>query len=308
MEKDQDEAILAMGSEPHLFDHIRLARLEDLDRIAIVAAAGFYHSPVFQFQRPYHDDYPEDTLASYHAEYEAAILDPNAAVLVAEDLPEDLESENVYEALRRVCPLTPEPGANGKAIVGVLSITLQPGSKWSGQLQPKGLPTQSRSITDHQQRDICPRGGELYSKATAPAKSKYLTGRMRLATLAVHPAYWHRGHGTNLTMWCTHLADLDGVTIGVSAAKMGVKVFTKAGFSEQDRVHIEGYRLPRDSMIAMTIEEKRPEEVEAIELWMGIRDPINQTSYNPSQSRHLSWKAHCGGLRRAWNRLTGTTG
>lgn len=50
---------------PTYVDNIRLATLNDLSRIATVAAAGFFWSPVFQFQRPYYAEFPEDTLFSY---------------------------------------------------------------------------------------------------------------------------------------------------------------------------------------------------------------------------------------------------
>ena len=118
---------------------------------------------------------------------------------------------------------------------------------------------------------------------------RYLTGQMRLTTLAVHPAYWKHGHGTRLTNWCTRLADLDRVPIGVSAAKMGVKVFTKAGFQEEVRVQIEGYELPDESRDSFACNEKEPANVASIELWIGVRCP---------QQRRwkLSW-----GLWRTWN-------
>lgn len=50
---------------PPSFGKVRLATLADLPRIASVASAGFFWSPSFQFQRPYHANYPDDTLSSY---------------------------------------------------------------------------------------------------------------------------------------------------------------------------------------------------------------------------------------------------
>jgi N-acetylglutamate synthase-like GNAT family acetyltransferase len=111
---------------------------------------------------------------------------------------------------------------------------------------------------------------------------------MRLTTLAVHPAYWKHGHGTRLTNWCTRLADLDHVPIGVSAAKMGVRVFTKAGFQEEVRVQIKGYELPDESRDSFACNEKEPANVASIELWIGVRCPPRR--------RKLSWN-----LWRSWN-------
>jgi hypothetical protein len=47
------------------FDNVRLATLTDLPRIAVVAAAGFFWSPTFHFQRPFHAQFSEDTVSSY---------------------------------------------------------------------------------------------------------------------------------------------------------------------------------------------------------------------------------------------------
>jgi len=277
-----------MDSLPKI-DGVRLARLDELDRIALVAAAGFFHSPVFHFQRPHYDAFPEDTVASYQAEYEAAMLDPNSIVLVAEQIPDENETNKVYKALQRLGPSRPQINPDGKVIVGVASISLPPHSRRSGVLQPKGTSTYGTQSETLQQRDQCTKGGELYSEATAPAKAKYLTGQMRLTTLAVHPAYWKHGHGTRLTNWCTRLADLDRVPIGVSAAKMGVKVFTKAGFQEEVRVLIEGYELPDESRDSFACNEKEAANVASIELWIGVRCP-------QQRRRKLSWD-----LWRIWN-------
>ena len=180
-----------MDSLPKI-DGVRLARLDELDRIAFVAAAGFFHSPVFHFQRPHYDAFPEDTVASYQAEYGAAMLDPNSIVLVAEQIPDINETNKVYEALQRLGPSRSQTSPDGKVIVGVASISLPPHSRRSGVLQPKGKTiialrrdlesysnevslgtstygTQSETL---QQRDQCIKGGELYSEATAPAKAK----------------------------------------------------------------------------------------------------------------------------------------
>jgi hypothetical protein len=114
---------------------VRLATLDDLPRIAIVAAAAFFWSPTFRFQRPYYHEFPADTLASYWSEYAQAIEDPACVVLIAEDLLEADEAEHIYKALRSACPLS-RPGQ--KAIVGVCSITLKPGSCYVGHFQPAG--------------------------------------------------------------------------------------------------------------------------------------------------------------------------
>jgi hypothetical protein len=104
---------------------VRLATLEDLDRISVVAASAFFWSPTFRFQRPYYRDFPADTIASYRIEYERAISDPACVVIVAEDVLELDEAEHVYEALRyKFTHQSPILGQ--ESIVGVCSFTLKP--------------------------------------------------------------------------------------------------------------------------------------------------------------------------------------
>jgi hypothetical protein len=56
--------VRAMPPVPVLpaLDGVRVATLEDLPRIATVAAAGFFHSPTFHYQRVKHALYSDDTL------------------------------------------------------------------------------------------------------------------------------------------------------------------------------------------------------------------------------------------------------
>jgi hypothetical protein len=93
---------------------------------------------------------------------------------------------------------------------------------------------------------------------------------MRLSTVAVHPAYWRRGHGTRLINWCTRLADLEGVPIGVSSAPTGVRIAVKAGFEQQEAISIEGYKLKHSSNAAKS---KGEQFVPGLEVWIGIRRP-----------------------------------
>jgi hypothetical protein len=105
------------------FDGLRLATMDDLPRIATVAAAGFFHSPTFQFQRTRYAEYPDDTLLSYWQDYHASILDPECVVLVAQDVLIDVEGCQVYDALRRAAAYTPGTGPLGvQGIVGVASV------------------------------------------------------------------------------------------------------------------------------------------------------------------------------------------
>jgi hypothetical protein len=81
---------------------VRLATLKDIPRIGLVAAASFYHSPYFHYQRPDHQEFPFDTVASYRAEFAKAILGNDSVVIVAEDTPEKDEIDHVYHELKEV--------------------------------------------------------------------------------------------------------------------------------------------------------------------------------------------------------------
>ncbi|KAF2873041.1 hypothetical protein BDV95DRAFT_491126 [Massariosphaeria phaeospora] len=253
-----------MSPKPLLpsFGHVRLATLEDLPRIAPVAAAGFFWSPTFQFQRPLHAKFPNDTIASYWDEYQAAIRDPGSVVIVAEDLVDEKEDGGVYEALRTASAYSACLVVGVQVVVGVCSINLRPGSPHIGQFQSGSKLIQStcsnsdKVLTDLS-RDVDDEAARLYNEATAPAKAKYLAGLMRLSTLAVHPTYWGRGHATRLVDWCARLADIEYVPLGVSAAPMGATVAAKAGFKECELVQV-----------------KRSEEEDAeVTLWVAVRQP-----------------------------------
>ncbi|KAF2464864.1 uncharacterized protein BDR25DRAFT_271082 [Lindgomyces ingoldianus] len=257
------------------FDNVRLATLSDLPRIAMVAAAGFYHSPTFQFQRPYYADFPDDTLSSYWTEYQSAIRNPADVVLVAEDVWDPDEGLGVYGALRgsSMYKFGSSPTAD-KVIVGVCSINLKPGSWRIGRFQTGNhvdSPTPATPFST-QNRDQCAMSLELYGAATAPAKAKYLAGRMRLSTLAVHPAYWRRGHATRLVSWCIRLADKDDVPVGISAAPMGAAVAAKAGFEEQETVRI------KRSTAQESVSQFGVPNVGDVELWVAIRQPSRSPS------------------------------
>ncbi|KAH7116897.1 hypothetical protein B0J11DRAFT_103544 [Dendryphion nanum] len=271
------------------FDHVRLATLSDLPRIATVAAAGFFHSPTFQFQRPYYAQFVEDTLSSYWKEYHQEIQDAAVVVLVVEDLWDDSEHDSAYEALRTSPSYCARNGSQGRVVVGVCSIDLKPGSWRIGRFQPQINEEllQLYSAPNGLIRDMSPVAIKIYGEATAPAKAKYLAGNMRLSTLAVHPAYWQRGHATRLVSWCTSLADMDDVPIGVSAAPMGAAVAAKAGFEERETVRIRRSEVPavpvppNDAMVG------------DVELWIAIRPP----SHSPSDSGTVSSESPVGDLK-----------
>ena len=63
--------------------------------------------------------------------------------------------------------------------------------------------------------------------------------------VVVHPAYWRRGHGSNLVKWGMALTDLDKTTQGVISAGMGTKIYKLLGFEFIGETHVDGdERIP----------------------------------------------------------------
>ena len=113
---------------------LRIASLNDLPRIGVVAASGFRYTSVFIWERPYHESYPQDTLLSYRHKFREAILDQQYVVHVAEDryrLDERDESTDVIPCEDGVSPRAP----GETVVVGVACWKLQPGSPSIGEYQ-----------------------------------------------------------------------------------------------------------------------------------------------------------------------------
>lgn len=98
---------------------LTLATSANLPRIGLVAAKGFCSSQVFQFERPLHALYPEDTVEDYRLAFEKRIRGERCIVVVAEDFIDEKEGEVSGE----------------KAVVGVCCWRLPEGSRRVGEFQ-----------------------------------------------------------------------------------------------------------------------------------------------------------------------------
>jgi hypothetical protein len=117
---------------------LRLATSDDLQRLGLVAAAGFYYSPVFHYERPHHKSYPQDTFLSYEEQFGTALNSGDFVIVVAEDYcepDEDSQTEVTFPSERGWQP----PAAGEKVIVGLASIRLARTSKRRGQFHSKGI-------------------------------------------------------------------------------------------------------------------------------------------------------------------------
>lgn len=111
---------------------LRPALGSDIARIGVVATAGFRYSPVFQWERPYHEKFPEDTLNSYKDLFAKIIQDRQYIVLVAEDY---FDPDEAKKSSAIVLPGSEanKPKAGEKVVVGVACWKLEEGSKRVGQ-------------------------------------------------------------------------------------------------------------------------------------------------------------------------------
>jgi hypothetical protein len=117
---------------PALLGSLRLATIRDVPRIAVVATAGFYYSPVFPWERRYHHQYPEDTFKSYEKMFADIIRDPEYVTLVVEDSFQSTENSRTGANIT-TDPDQPIPQPGESIIVGAASWKLQSGSARKGQ-------------------------------------------------------------------------------------------------------------------------------------------------------------------------------
>ncbi|KAK3337585.1 hypothetical protein B0T19DRAFT_413124 [Cercophora scortea] len=233
-------------SAPPFTGALRLARLSDVPRIGVVAASAFYHSSWFQYERPYYQKYPLDTLSSYRSSFRTAILDPNSIVLVIEATLDRNESSKVYDALADSYPafedqIPDDMLQKNRAVVSVAAYSLVTDSPRRGQFQPD-------DEHDHfppdppQHRDKDKTAADNMEKYLHPQEAEVFEGCLVIDMMVTHPAYWSKGHATTVTNWILDLARLDRSVLGVAGAPMGKVFFSGIGFEEVKTVEIPGYK------------------------------------------------------------------
>lgn len=119
-------------------ESVRFPLLGEILRLALVASAGFYHSPVNAYERPQRDRYPKDTVHSYLQELISYLLRPECILVVVDDECEKSEDTELYPALKKEYGGRHWAKQDGKAIVGFACMTLKRGSHRVGNFQPDG--------------------------------------------------------------------------------------------------------------------------------------------------------------------------
>lgn len=263
---------LASGPPP---GGLRIACPSDVLRIGVVATAGFRYSPLFRWERPYHKDFPADTILSYRTQFQDTIKSNDFIVIVAENGYQPDENENT-EATIPSDDAWKAPTAGEQVVVGVASIKLEPGSKRMGEYKdnqgtfeypsPWTIPAlihqagEYPTLPENEGRDLNRRHyeswgtlvGKIREESVMPRSTASLidslTNSMRrrcsgdaiMSMLVVHPAYWRRGYGTKLGQWAVELSKIDDVKQCVSAAGMGYQIYSKLGYKEVCKIEASG--------------------------------------------------------------------
>ncbi|XTI90776.1 hypothetical protein V2W45_1190566, partial [Cenococcum geophilum] len=149
---------------------LRIAKLLDILRMAVITVIAFFHSEVFQYQRPSYADFAKDTVNYYYNFFIREIQNPNSIVLIVEDSFKKEERDYVYGALKDIYPSVENADS---IIVGIRIISLPEGSNQSGQFQPEGKCCQGPLEVPNLKRDQSEEALSLYSKYTNLAKLRY---------------------------------------------------------------------------------------------------------------------------------------
>jgi GNAT superfamily N-acetyltransferase len=251
-------------------------------RIGIVAACGFRYSPVFQWERPYHERYPEDTLLSYRQEFSEVMKNPEFIVLVAVDKYDPEESKK-SEAIIPPNNGAEIPSEGEEVVVGIGCWKLETGSKRVGQFQndtgdfnDRGSTCFANLTKNHTQifqrirtvirvqitqavsaqtRMLLKRSKSLMIRiGHSLTLCSYFKGHSTMEMVVVHPAYWKRGHGSRLIRWGMQLADIDHVKQGVVAAKMGAELYNHLGYKLLTDLHWDGDEETPDGLTVSVME------------------------------------------------------
>ncbi|KAE9364264.1 hypothetical protein N431DRAFT_388255, partial [Stipitochalara longipes BDJ] len=220
------------------FGNLRLATMSDVPRIAVVASASFFYSPLFAWERRYHAQYPEDTLKDYAKQFADFIRNLGSIVVVAKDLYRSNEQTKT-QALILSNPDKRAHREGETVVVGVAAWNLPPGSKRISQFVNQDDLSDSAVFDGGLSRDkdlehsqaIWGIVGKEEKRGVNVSRDEHLLEPI------VHPAYWRCGHAKRLMRWGLTLAEFDGAKIGVSTEPSGdaKELYLSLGFVKDEK-------------------------------------------------------------------------
>ncbi|KAF2760656.1 hypothetical protein EJ05DRAFT_292519 [Pseudovirgaria hyperparasitica] len=255
---------------------IRKANLHDLDRIALVATAGFSNSAVFKYERPYYGPATiMDTISSYKCWFYQQITDGDHIVLVIETGAVDREHKHENLAGDRAIETyyNQHPGhiprIRETVIAGIASVKVprchNAHNKSSEYFTSTIPPIRFKRPTKSLRRDESQESIQIYNEVTKIKKSK-IEGMMKLESLVVHPTYWKNRYATMLAKWCCDFADACDEELGVSAAPMSQNILENRFQFVSESVSLNRLTLEEDKATS-----RDRKTVEPFDLHIGIR-------------------------------------
>ncbi|KAK7403400.1 hypothetical protein QQX98_010813 [Neonectria punicea] len=217
--------------------NLRVATPDDILRIGIVATAAFRYSPLFRWERPKHEQYPEDTLLSYRTQFKNVIQSDDFIVLVQESAYQPDENDRTSAIIPPSNGWNP-PKAGEQVVVGVLSVKLEPNSPRQGEL--KNHNGTYPDLPDYTGRDLNRWHYDSWGSLVGSMRKQHCDGDSVVSIIVVHPAYWKHGYGTTMMKWSRNLSKIDSVAQCVSAAPMSEPLFITLGFKPVCRITADG--------------------------------------------------------------------
>jgi len=232
-----------LASIPPL-DPLRIAKPLDVMRMGIITYAAFEKTTQLTWTFPDHRCWPRQALQLERQRLASYMHTPNHVVVVVEDLydPDEAAKTNITIHSDDPAPYPASRWTEGRAVVGVAVWRFEGDSTRVGQFaeqQQAGLfPRFSRvepHLPFHEERQ------DRFWEAIDEMNEKYFGScGMMSETLAVHPAYWGRGHGKRLVEWGRTLAHMDGISMGVLVSDISLKFYQKQQYQLLHTLRLEG--------------------------------------------------------------------
>ncbi|KNG87021.1 hypothetical protein ANOM_004673 [Aspergillus nomiae NRRL 13137] len=220
---------------------IRPAYPADIQAIAHIGSLAFADEPIYEHFFPYRKVYPEDFKAYFVEDMTRFMVTPGHLAMVAE-----LEDDDEQVT---------EPIAGSRVVAFATFVRYgtsaelrrwNPDSyyKWFWRVLLGSRSTVNSYIAPN--RAISFKAIDSYYGQAAKIHAQYLDedqGKLEFKTLAVHPAYQHRGYGFKLVQFCGYRASKEGVTVFGDASSHGLPLYVRNGCKEIGKIHLPSQKV-----------------------------------------------------------------
>ncbi|KAE8374357.1 acyl-CoA N-acyltransferase [Aspergillus bertholletiae] len=220
---------------------IRPAYPADIQAIAHIGSLAFADEPIYEHFFPYRKVYPEDFKAYFVEDMTRFMVTPGHLAMVAELEGDDEQVTEPIAGSRVVAFATfVRYGTSGEL------RRWNPDSyyKWFWRVLLGSRSTVNSYIAPN--RAISFKAIDSYYGQAAKIHAQYLDedqGKLEFKTLAVHPAYQHRGYGFKLVQFCGYRASKEGVTVFGDASSHGLPLYVRNGCKEIGKIHLPSQKV-----------------------------------------------------------------